>query len=338
MTTIPSDAFAPASAFLADSDLAVSFADPALEDQPLVWVNGAFRRLVGHAADECVGRNCRFLQGEGTDPASVARVREGIEAREYRLSPLVNYRSNGERFTNGLLIGPVRDADGKLLSLFGMQWDVDRTLRRRRDRAEDNAWGESEPSARLAHFERLIARVAVASRGRDATASPVSVVERLVAISRPQQYPPHERMPNWTRANSLLPYLAEPYGPSVRRELRIDGDAETLAVDVAHPLALAVHELSRATYRHLERTGAPPRITASGGVVPDRGEPAFELVWRAPLPEPVDGQSDAGRATRDGLAVVADVAELLGGRFETDLDGGALEAVLRLPNRLHEAS
>ena len=338
MTTLSPGTFDPTSPFLKGSDLAVSFSDPALADQPLVWVNGAFCRLVGYARDECEGRNCRFLQGEDTDPDSVARVREGIDGRRFRLSPLVNYRSDGERFTNGLLIGPVRDPDGELLLLFGMQWDIDATMRRRRERARDNAWGESEPDPRLAHFERLIDRVAEASRGRDTTASPASVVERLVAISRPQQYPPHERMPNWTRANSLLPYLAEPYGPAVTGSLRIEGDAEILAVDVAHPLALAVHELSCAAFRHVGPDGSPPSVEASCGVVPDRGEPAFELVWRAPLPGPLDGQSDDGRATRDGLAVVAEVAALLGGRFETDLDESGLEAVLRLPNRLHEAA
>ena len=338
MTTTSPDAFEPASPFLRDSDLAVSFSDPALPDQPLVWVNGAFCRLVGRGREECEGRNCRFLQGEGTDPAAVARVREGIEGRRFRLSPIVNYRSGGERFTNGLLIGPVRDPGGELLLLFGMQWDIDATARRRRERAEDNAWGESEPDPRLAHFERLIDRVAEASRGRDTTASPGSVVERLVAISRPQQYPPHERMPNWTRANSLLPWLAEPYGPAVTGSLRVEGDAEILAVDVAHPLALAVHELARAAFRHVGPDDSTPRVEISCGVVPDRGEPAFELVWRAPLPGPVDGRSDDGRATRDGLAVVAEVAALLGGRFETDLDESGLEAVLRLPNRLHEAA
>ena len=327
----------PASPFLRESDLAVSLSDPALEDQPLTWVNGAFCRLTGYGREECVGRNCRFLQGEGTDPDSVTRVREGIDAREYRLSPLLNYRSDGERFTNGLLVGPVLDADGDAPLLFGMQWNIDRTLSLRRDRALANDWGVSEPGARLDHFERLIDRVAVASRGRDATAGPVSVVERLVAISRPQQYPPHERIPNWTRANSLLTYLTEPYGPAVAERLRIDGDAEILAIDVAHPLALAVHELSRATYRHVEGAGAPSRITASCGVTPYGGEPAFELVWRAPLHGAVDPEGDAGRATGDGLAVVGEVAAMLGGSFEAGIGARGLEAVLRLPNRLHDA-
>ena len=98
-----------------------------------------------------------------------------------------------------------------------------------------------------------------------------------------------------------------------------------------------VHELSGAAYRHAGPGDAVPGIEASCGVIPDGGESAFELVWRTPLPEPVDVDGGAGRITLDGLAVVADVARMLGGSFETEIGERRIEAVLRLPNRLHAA-
>ena len=337
MTTPPTADFDPASPFLDGADLAVSFSSPSLADQPLTYVNGAFCRLVGYGRDECVGRNCRFLQGEATDPSAVARVRGGIEAREYRLTPLLNYRSDGETFTNGLLVGPVLDAAAQSVLLFGMQWDIDRTLRLRRDRATAHDWGQSDPSPHLEHFERLIARVVDASDRHDVgPRRPTAIVERLVAISRPQQYPPHERFPNWTRADSLLSYLSEPYGDDVAERLRIGGDAEVLAVDVAHPLALAVHELAFATRRQARLTGTAPRIELSCGLVPFGGEPALELAWSTAQPGDADADGEASLATRAGFRIVADVAELLGGRFEAELDERGIEAVLRLPNRMYD--
>ncbi|RYD28986.1 MAG: PAS domain-containing protein, partial [Lysobacteraceae bacterium] len=37
--------------------------DPTLPDNPLIYVNPAFERLTGFAAEEAIGRNCRFMQG-----------------------------------------------------------------------------------------------------------------------------------------------------------------------------------------------------------------------------------------------------------------------------------
>lgn len=327
----------PVSPYLARSDLAVSFADPTRKDEPLVWVNGAFCRLTGYRAEECVGRNCRFLQGDGTEPESVARIRETIDSRRIGLTPLVNYRADGDRFTNGLIVGALGDADEPTQLLFGMQWNIDSTLERRRRRASAEGQKVEEPDIRLRHFERLIGSVVDASRKRAATAGPAALIERLVAVSRPQQYPPHERLPNWTRASSLLPYLAEPYGPEVSEGIGADNNAHILAIDVANPVALAVHELSSAVRRHTERTDRSPRQDISCGTVFGGGEPQFELAWRATLPvasDPDDGER--ALATRDGLAVVTEVATLVGGSFEVELSERKMETVLRVPNRLHE--
>ena len=45
--------------------------DPRLPDNPIVLANHAFLDLTGYTADEVVGRNCRFLQGAGTDEAAL---------------------------------------------------------------------------------------------------------------------------------------------------------------------------------------------------------------------------------------------------------------------------
>ncbi len=55
--------------------------DPNLPDNPIVFANRAFQNLCGYDAAELIGRNCRFLQGAGTDPADVAKVRDAIAAR-----------------------------------------------------------------------------------------------------------------------------------------------------------------------------------------------------------------------------------------------------------------
>jgi PAS domain S-box-containing protein len=104
--------------------------NPRLPDNPVIFVNNAFCRLTGFARQEILGRNCRFLQGPETDPATVDRIRTAVaEARPLEVD-IRNHRRDGEPFWNRLLMAPVRDASGELAYFFASQVDV--TLERER--------------------------------------------------------------------------------------------------------------------------------------------------------------------------------------------------------------
>ena len=94
------------------------------------FANDAFCRLCGYAREEIVGRNCRFLQGPGTAPETVATIRAAVNAIEPVRIDILNYRKTGESFWNRLLMAPVRDAEGQLAYFFASQVDV--TLERER--------------------------------------------------------------------------------------------------------------------------------------------------------------------------------------------------------------
>ncbi|MCJ2068607.1 PAS domain S-box protein [Methylobacterium sp. J-030] len=98
--------------------------DPSQPDNPIVFVNAAFSRLTGYAHHEIIGRNCRFLQGPSTDMADVARIGAAIARREPIEVDLLNYKKDGERFWNRLLVSPVFDRDGDLTYFFASQFDV----------------------------------------------------------------------------------------------------------------------------------------------------------------------------------------------------------------------
>jgi PAS domain S-box-containing protein len=98
--------------------------NPRVNDNPVVFANDAFCRLTGYSQAEIIGRNCRFLQGPQTDPATVALIRGAIEAAEPIEIDIMNCRKNGEAFWNRLLIAPVHDASGRLTYFFANQIDV----------------------------------------------------------------------------------------------------------------------------------------------------------------------------------------------------------------------
>lgn len=99
--------------------------DPRQSDNPIVFVNDAFGKLTGYSREETLGRNCRFLQGPGTNLDDVAKVRKAIQAKEAIEIDLLNYRKDGSLFWNRLLVSPVFN-DGELSYFFASQLDVTR--------------------------------------------------------------------------------------------------------------------------------------------------------------------------------------------------------------------
>ena len=111
----------------------ITVADANQPDEPLVYANEAFERLTGYDRQGVLGRNCRFLQGEGTDEETVARVRRAIENERPVSVELLNYRADGTPFWNQLDIVPIRDDTGAVTHYLGLQQDVtDRRTREER--------------------------------------------------------------------------------------------------------------------------------------------------------------------------------------------------------------
>ncbi len=102
----------------------VVLTDARAPDQPLCFVSPSFERLVGYAHDEVVGHNCRFLQGPGTDPETVAELRRAVAAGRECTVELLNYRKDGTPFWNNVSVSPVLDDEGVVTHFVGVQTDV----------------------------------------------------------------------------------------------------------------------------------------------------------------------------------------------------------------------
>jgi len=102
-------------------EMSVVFSNPALPDNPMIYVSDEFELQTGYSPEEAIGRNCRFLQGPDTDPHAVQAIREALKARTTFTIDLVNYRKDGVPFLNRLRIRPLFDEDGELLYYVGAQ-------------------------------------------------------------------------------------------------------------------------------------------------------------------------------------------------------------------------
>lgn len=107
------------------SPIPMVISNPRRRDNPLEAVNEAFCRLTGYGESEIVGRNCRFLTGALTDPATTALISQAIGRRSPVLADIVNYRRDGTAFRNGVMITPLFGEDGELAWFLGSQVELD---------------------------------------------------------------------------------------------------------------------------------------------------------------------------------------------------------------------
>lgn len=102
-------------------------------DQLILSVNAAFENITGYSLADAKGRNCRFLQGPLTDPATAARIRDALASGREFSGEVLNYRKDGVTFWNELTISPAHDAEGTLTHYIGVTRDV--TTRRLAEQA-----------------------------------------------------------------------------------------------------------------------------------------------------------------------------------------------------------
>jgi PAS domain S-box-containing protein len=107
-----------------EAPVGIVITDPAQDDNPIIYANERFQQLTGYAEDEILGRNCRFLQGEDTDPEPVATMREAVDNQEPVTVELRNYRNDGAEFWTRVSIAPVKNDDGNVTHFVGFQQDV----------------------------------------------------------------------------------------------------------------------------------------------------------------------------------------------------------------------
>lgn len=162
--------------------VALVLTDPYADDNPIIYVNGAFERITGYSRDAAVGRNCRFLQGQDTDPEARRAIRKAIEDEETATIDIYNYRADGEGFWNRLIVGPIYDDGGKLRYFAGIQNDMsmirdDSKLSRHADRVLREVQHRVKN-----HLSMIVSLIRMQARSPDPSASYEALANRVESI------------------------------------------------------------------------------------------------------------------------------------------------------------
>ena len=126
----------------------ITEAKPMDEPGPrITYANPVFTDVTGYSREEVQGRSPRLLQGAGTDPEALARIRRALEAGEPVREIVRNYTKDGTPYWNDIYIAPVPDESGTITHYVSIQDDVTERVRRRQEL--ERAKEEAEEAARL---------------------------------------------------------------------------------------------------------------------------------------------------------------------------------------------
>lgn len=111
------------SALIDHAEHGITIAEREGEETILIYVNKAFEKMTGYTADECLYKDCRFLQGDEYQP-QIKKIREAIDTDVPVRVLLKNYRKDGTLFWNDFTITPYYDEVESIMYYIGVQKDV----------------------------------------------------------------------------------------------------------------------------------------------------------------------------------------------------------------------
>ncbi len=111
-----------------DFQSSFSVADLNEPDQSLVYVNKQFIQETGYSFEEALQNNCRFLQGAETDQEVTKQIKHRITNSEFCYADIINYKKDGTKFLNRLLLIPIHVNKVDVRYYIGIQLDLSHKL------------------------------------------------------------------------------------------------------------------------------------------------------------------------------------------------------------------
>jgi len=90
----------------------------------ILYVNESFEQQTGYSANEIIGKNPRFLQGERTSNIEISKINKSLINFESVRVEILNYKANGESFWGDLTISPIKDETGVHTHWVSVQKDI----------------------------------------------------------------------------------------------------------------------------------------------------------------------------------------------------------------------
>jgi PAS domain S-box-containing protein len=294
--------------------------DPRQPDNPIVLANRSFLTLTGYSADEVLGRNCRFMQGEGTSQAVIAELRAAVADEREADIEILNYRKDGSAFWNQLGISPIHDDQGRLLYFFASQIDMTEFRKVQALEASEHRLLK-EVDHRARNVLAVVNGIVRLSRADDAAHYSAAIQQRVTVLAQAHTLLAEH---GW-REIALETVVRQQLDASDVR-VTLSGPEVMISALNVQPLALVLHELLSNARAYGSLTAPEGRLDVGWGALPGAG--GFELRWRESGGPP----QAAGASDRFGAAMVSGmVQKQLRGQVDRDWNNGGLTVTIKAP-------
>jgi PAS domain S-box-containing protein len=297
----------------------IVISDARQPDMPIVMANDAFLELTGYAADEVLGRNCRFLQGPDSSPVAIAQIRSAIERQGETTVEILNYRKDGTPFWNQLHISPLRDDDGDVAYYFASQVDVTE-LRRVQTLEEAEHRLLLEVDHRTKNVLAIVDSVVRLSKADNPQAYAASVQQRVQALSRTHML----LAENGWQEVALKDIVRAQVKMFAEDRVRMSGPDIMIPAPSVQPIGLAVHELATNAAVH----GA---LRKGGGILAidwETNGSGFVMRWTEQGGTPLSAERGEGFGN---ILLGAVIEKQLGGKITRDWRDTGLSLRIEVP-------
>jgi PAS domain S-box-containing protein len=298
--------------------------DPQQPDNPIVLANRAFLDLTGYSADEVLGRNCRFLQGEGTSQAAIDEIRQALRDEREIDVEILNYRKDGSAFWNQLSLSPVFDDDGRLLYVFGSQIDVTELRKVQTLEASEHRLLK-EVDHRARNVLAVVGGIVRLSRADDPGHYAAAVQQRVQVLARAHSLLAER---GWQEV-ALEQVIRQQIDGGEAQPITLHGPDMMISALIVQPLSLVIHELVDNARAHGALSVPAGSVEVQWCGRPEYG--GFEIDWRE-----VGGPAFSPDAPRGfGTAMISGMIEKqLRGQVHRAWTDGGLTVSITVPGTL----
>ena len=315
------------------SRMAICISDAQQPDSPIVYANQAFLELTGYAREEILGRNCRFLQGSGTDPEQIQKLRDGIAAERYTVVDLLNYKKDGTPFWNAVHVGPVYDEAGTLQYFYGSQWNITDIVAERR-KAETQRQIAQELRHRTDNIFAVLGAIInlTARRETDVQEFTDKIGDRIQALAAAHRTTIVDEIDQQSvLIADLVAAVMKPYRNRFAGRVSIEGPAIDLEPGSVTALGLTLHELATNAIKY----GSLRVDTGEVSIFWTMDESEFTLVWKEHGGQAL-APASAENSKGTGTIMINGMVANLGGTIERTFTPSGFQATIALP--LHNAN
>ncbi|MXP25991.1 PAS domain-containing protein [Altererythrobacter indicus] len=318
---------------MAQTRMAVCLCDPKQPHLPIVFSNRAFHQLTGYSEAEVSGRSCNILQGPGTDPVQVGKVRKALRHEDVVVVELLNYRKDGSEFWNALHLGPIYDANGELLYFFGSQWDVS-DVRAARAEEQNAKMMARELSHRMKNMFSVISGIVnITGRVRHIETEASEINGRIQALGRAYETTLDEASTGSIEIGQAIRAILEPYDSEEGR-LHFLGNGLRVPFQIVSLVGMVLHELAANAMKHGAWSDDEGSVAINWFAREDALGVHLEVTWVEKC-GPTVQTLPPGEKPKSGTgdAIVERLLRHSGGKIERNWNKQGLDALVTVPLR-----